>query len=474
MLRLFATFFRIDLLFVPLRPRKRRKHRPDPRISLLEPLESRAMLYGYIYATNDGPYNAVNTAALSIAAPGVLSNDYDSQGLQMTAHLSSGPSHGTLSFPGDGSFIYTPNPGFTGSDSFSYYDTDTQNNTSSTATVSLNVTFGVLSAVDQTKLPADTLQVPMQILGNSSGQPATADNLSLVYHSSTAQPKPTLEEDFQPSMQPVTTTTLQFVTSLNDTQQGTSFTNTGNLSGNNPVIRLSMQDNATGLATGRYADSQTVSTNNQQNNWIALSTVNGAVNVVNDQSSPFGAGWEMPGLYHIYQNAASGVPAGVLLTMGDGAGWYFTQGSGNSYTSPNGPEAFSTLVSLTGGGWQLTNQYGTVYTFNSSGFLTSTELRTTATTDYGWTNGDLTSITDPYGRSLELAYSNGLLSTITNFAGSVWTFGHSGANLTSISEPAVAAGTPVWSFGYSGYLLTSEARSELQRIELRLQQLRQV
>ncbi|MGH7137818.1 MAG: hypothetical protein ACREHD_18875, partial [Pirellulales bacterium] len=193
---------------------------------------------------------------------------------------------------------------------------------------------------------------------------------------------------------------------------------------------------------------------------VQLGTLDGAVNVVNDKSSTFGAGWEMPGLFHLYQNTASGVPAGVLLTPGDGTGWYFTAGSGDSYTSPNGPYAFDTLTSLTGGGWQLVDKYGTTYTFNSSGDLTSTELRTTATTTYGWTNGDLTSITDSFGRVVGLAYTNGLLSSITNFADSVWDLGYSGsapgATLTSITDPTVAAGTPVWSFGYSGDLLTSD------------------
>ncbi|MGH7913733.1 MAG: hypothetical protein ACREPW_03650, partial [Candidatus Binataceae bacterium] len=48
-----------------------------------------------------------------------------------------------------------------------------------------------------------------------------------------------------------------------------------------------------------------------------------------------------------------------------------------------------------------------------------------------------------------------MLGSITNFAGSVWTFSYSGSHLVSISEPSVAAGTPVYHFGYNANLITS-------------------
>lgn len=57
------------------------------------------------------------------AANGVLANDTDANpGTVLTAETTpvSGPSNGTLSLAADGSFTYTPNPGFTGSDSFQY------------------------------------------------------------------------------------------------------------------------------------------------------------------------------------------------------------------------------------------------------------------------------------------------------------------------------------------------------------------
>jgi hypothetical protein len=49
------------------------------------------------------------------------------------------PAHGTLTLAGDGSFTYTPEADFNGSDSFSYRLVDTQGRESNAATVSLTV-----------------------------------------------------------------------------------------------------------------------------------------------------------------------------------------------------------------------------------------------------------------------------------------------------------------------------------------------
>ncbi|MCC6989607.1 MAG: hypothetical protein IT181_11450, partial [Acidobacteria bacterium] len=57
--------------------------------------------------------------ALSVAAPGVLANDSTSSGV-LSASLVSPPSRGTLSLGAAGDFVYTPEVGFAGTDSFSY------------------------------------------------------------------------------------------------------------------------------------------------------------------------------------------------------------------------------------------------------------------------------------------------------------------------------------------------------------------
>ena len=70
-------------------------------------------------ANSDVYYVAPGTVYTN-AAPGVLANDTDADGDRLTAVLISSTTHGTLSFSTNGSFIYTPNPGFTGMDTFTY------------------------------------------------------------------------------------------------------------------------------------------------------------------------------------------------------------------------------------------------------------------------------------------------------------------------------------------------------------------
>ena len=72
-------------------------------------------------------------------APGVLGDDSDPDDDPLSAVLVSGPSHGTLTLNGNGSFRYTPAGNFTGSDSFSYRAND-GTLTSNPATVTISVT----------------------------------------------------------------------------------------------------------------------------------------------------------------------------------------------------------------------------------------------------------------------------------------------------------------------------------------------
>ncbi|MES2657777.1 MAG: Ig-like domain-containing protein [Verrucomicrobiota bacterium] len=88
-------------------------------------------------ATNDS-YSTNQGTALVVPAAGVLSNDTDAQSNPLTASLSTGPSHGTLSLNANGGFTYTPTAGYSGPDSFTYRTNDGLLN-SSIATVTLTV-----------------------------------------------------------------------------------------------------------------------------------------------------------------------------------------------------------------------------------------------------------------------------------------------------------------------------------------------
>ena len=74
-------------------------------------------------AVNDS-YATDEDTPLTVAAPGVLGNDTDVDSAILTAVLVTGPTHGTLTLNGDGSFTYTPAANFNGSDSFTYKAND--------------------------------------------------------------------------------------------------------------------------------------------------------------------------------------------------------------------------------------------------------------------------------------------------------------------------------------------------------------
>ncbi|MGH3788183.1 MAG: tandem-95 repeat protein [Pseudonocardiaceae bacterium] len=104
--------------------------------------------FSFTYRANDGTLDSANTATvritvtavndapvavadayqtdvetpLTVPAPGVLSNDTDTdtEGSALTAVLGTAPANGTLTLNTNGSFSYTPREGFNGPDTFTY------------------------------------------------------------------------------------------------------------------------------------------------------------------------------------------------------------------------------------------------------------------------------------------------------------------------------------------------------------------
>ena len=76
-------------------------------------------------AVNDS-YSTDEDTPLNVSITGVLGNDTDVENDPLTAMLVASPAHGTLTFNTDGSFSYTPNLNFNGSDSFTYKANDSQ------------------------------------------------------------------------------------------------------------------------------------------------------------------------------------------------------------------------------------------------------------------------------------------------------------------------------------------------------------
>lgn len=74
---------------------------------------------------------------LTVAAPGVLSNDTGTAPL--TAALNSNVAHGTLSLSANGGFTYTPATGYTGTDSFTYKASNSAGSSvATTVTITVN------------------------------------------------------------------------------------------------------------------------------------------------------------------------------------------------------------------------------------------------------------------------------------------------------------------------------------------------
>ena len=91
---------------------------------------------------NETPIAAVDeyaaSGALTVAAPGILANDLDPDGDSLSIFLVTPPANGVLTLNTDGSFMYVPNPGFFGDDTF-VYRVDDANGQSSIGSVNLFV-----------------------------------------------------------------------------------------------------------------------------------------------------------------------------------------------------------------------------------------------------------------------------------------------------------------------------------------------
>ena len=124
----------------------------------------------------------------SLKSANVLSNDGDPDfGDSLTPSLVTGVQHGTLYFYSNGTFIYTPNAGFIGTDTFTYQDSDGVKQ-SGIATVTIAVTENPPVAVNDSYSMShgQTLNVTgTGVLANDSdpdGDSITASLVSSVQH----------------------------------------------------------------------------------------------------------------------------------------------------------------------------------------------------------------------------------------------------------------------------------------------------
>ena len=109
-------------------------------------------------------YSVKENTSLTTTNPGVLTNDLDVYGTNLTAVLINGPTNGILNLSSNGGFTYTPSANFAGTDGFTFQASDKSNSLGiASATISvisavtLTVTASNLSRTYGTTNPALTV-----------------------------------------------------------------------------------------------------------------------------------------------------------------------------------------------------------------------------------------------------------------------------------------------------------------------------
>lgn len=122
-------------------------------------------------AVADG-YSTNEDTPLVIGAPGVLTNDTDAESDPLTAIKVTDPSYGSVTLSADGSFTYTPDTDYNGSDSFTYKANDgTADSNVATVTITVDPVNDPPVAVDDAyTTDEDTALVVAApgVLGNDS------------------------------------------------------------------------------------------------------------------------------------------------------------------------------------------------------------------------------------------------------------------------------------------------------------------
>lgn len=157
---------------------------------------------------------------------------------------------------------------------------------------------------------------------------------------------------------------------------------------------------------------------------------------VNGIGSAFGNGWGLAGLQQLFEEANGD----VLIVDGDGGDGdqqLFTRNTDGTYSST--PGDFSVLTKLVNGQFQRRETDGTVSEFAPSGWLASVRDRIGNTIRYEYAAGDipqLNAIVDPVGLRTVFSYTNGRVSSVTDPANRITRFEYDQrGNLIRITDP---------------------------------------
>ena len=130
--------------------------------------------------TTDAVDDAFATDLNTAVAGNVLANDTDPEGDPQTVTSNTNPSNGSVVVNANGAFIYTPDTGFTGTDTFTYTIADDQGATdTATVTVSVGVDAPPLANDDTANVPINAT-VTIDVLANDTDPDGDDANLQVI------------------------------------------------------------------------------------------------------------------------------------------------------------------------------------------------------------------------------------------------------------------------------------------------------
>jgi RHS repeat-associated protein len=258
--------------------------------------------------------------------------------------------------------------------------------------------------------------------------------LTLVYRSSQATPAGTVTLDVRDTAAGKTATQISLT--LIDSASGAivmaerAFANQ-----QGATLRIAGQFDASGKTTGSYP--YVAAVKSYYTDGTTRTTPRYVrVLIINERSSPYGAGWSVAGLQRTYPDAAG---TGMTVVDGTGSAQYFTgpcTAIGCSFTSPTGD--FSVLMrQFSPYGTSLRRQYpdGTIVGYGNDGTQAWVDDRFGNHTSYAYSGGRLSSVTDPVGQVTSISPSSGSYS-ITVPGGRVSTISLEGlGRVTGIQDP---------------------------------------
>lgn len=205
-------------------------------------------------------------------------------------------------------------------------------------------------------------------------------------------------------------------------------------------LRFTMQADATTLASGRYDWSMEVKSH--FGSTVETTSFTGSQNVVNRTQSEFGNQWWLEGLDRLHLSSA-----GALLVNGDNTAlWYQDLGWNGEYIPPQGDLTFSSLKKTGSGAsalYTLTAKDKSKRIFNFQGLLTKRVDSNGNEITYTYTDADGDTVSDeiyrlttPGGRITEYGYTAGYLSSVTDPTGNVTTIARDSSHrVASITLP---------------------------------------